>query len=441
MYDRVDENRMSTKNDDKLRIVSEWRKIIDDLQNDIAFEQQGKEICIAVPLSINDKIKRYTVLVTQSEILVAAFKKIVHASEATVIDDRSVLRRVKTDGEYHDQTPLMISTGGFISMYYHFIFGLFFNRILKDISHPNVEFSVFCQGRGYRAGDMWWLSDNPLDYNVPYWHTHIVELCLNSPDFQNMKDPNDLAVGKHMRTVVWMCRSGHAFALGWDLEKNQDLVSGHFFYIDCNHDNPFALDILRIFMKRLREKFKITGDLSLNNYSIVSREEVDATPEFSCVPFMVRSTLYISLIEKISDISLLIDVMKENGEAETSLSLKIYNRYEELLLEKVEHVVGEKNLLLLPSYFAEHPFVNINSICLMSYNSINGKVTGKYYFQGFIHGFVKIKEVDLPLTKSDCITSSKFPSLETSLILSTVRECRLIIDRNLLKKRNSTLHE
>ena len=80
MYDRVDENRMSTINDDKLRIVSEWRKIIDDLQNDIAFEQRGKEICIAVPLSINDKIKRYTVLVTQSEILVAAFKKIVHAS-------------------------------------------------------------------------------------------------------------------------------------------------------------------------------------------------------------------------------------------------------------------------------------------------------------------------------------------------------------------------
>jgi hypothetical protein len=77
----------------------------------------------------------------------------------------------------------------------------------------------------------------------------------------------------------------------------------------------------------------------------------------------------------------------------------------------------------------------------MSYNSKNGKVTGKYYFQGFIHGFVKIKEVELSLTGSDCITSSKFPSLETSLLLSTVRECRFIIDRNLLKKRNSTLHE
>ena len=408
-------------------VSEKWGRIMQDLELDISFMQEGAEVCVAECVSREEKQKRYAALVEKSEALVVKFRQ---NFDGGCIDRRSILRKIRAGDEYIYLTPQMGATGGFASMYYHFVFGLFFNRILRDVSHPDVEFNILCQGRGYPTGDMWWRIKDTDQYDTPDWHKRIVQMCMKSPDFQKLNDPRQLDDSKHIRTVVWMCRNGHAFAVGWDLTKSGGLVSGNFFFIDCNEENKFAFKIASEFKDRIKENFEIEGELTVNPKSIILLDEVDASAIFPCVPFLVRSTLYISLVEQIStssDISPIIDAMEANGEPEMDFSLRIYLRFEELLLNIAESIISKGNLLLLPSHFAQCTFVNIKSVCLMSYDTNTGKVNGKYYFQGFNSGFVKLRHVDIE-NPSDCaVICSRFPSLVM------LRSLLASIDRVLLR--------
>lgn len=185
--------------------------------------------------------------------------------------------------------------------------------------------------------------------------------------------------------------------------------------------------------------FLIKGNLIVQRKSIVLRKEVSATAEFSCVPFMARSTMYISLIDTIyssSDIRPLIDETAEGGrKTEMEFSLKVYYQFEKMLLETAEEIItNQKKLLLLPLYFSSHSFVSINRVFLMAHD-IETNSEYSYRFLGFRRGFVVGTKCD---GTSDCSLQSRFPSLlpdpsTTSPLLSAIHECRLLMDKLLRK--------
>ena len=393
--------------------------------------------------SRDERKKRYAVLITLSEQLIADFQNKYYEGDASFKEsflEMSLLRRmVLGSGISYDCSPVMDNVNGFVAMYAQVVFGLFLNRILGCISHPNVEFHVLCQGWGYKIKDSWWNESDPHKYNVSSIHKRIVMLCLRSKDFYSIKNPNNLDEGKHLRTIVWMGMYGHAFAVGWDFHKTSGTVSGQFFYIDCNHHNDFALNVLSEFRDRLHEKFKIGGISILQPKSIVLRQEVGATSEFACVPFMVRSTMYMSMVEQIyssSDAGPLTDMTAAaSGLSEMDFSLKIYDRYEEMLLEIVEYLTPQRKLIILPRYFISSSFVSINRVYLEALN-VDQKTIVNYCFQGFENGFVEFKPEGNPQdgrcvgggVVSDCAMSSRFPSPDTTNPLATIRECLLLIN-------------
>ena len=399
-----------------------WIDIMDTLEHDL----NG-----TTALPTEESRQRYSKLISETENLVLKNK---NKFPGTTIENRSLLSRKFVGDLLCDFTPLKAEVGGFAPMYSQIVFGLLFDQILKDISHANVDFHVLCQGWGYSSHDSWWKLTDPNTYDIPYWHKRTVDLCLESNDFRKIPNPNTLSEGKHIRTIVWLCSFGHAFAVGWNFQKKSDVVSGHFFYIDCNHYNQFALNITREFSNRLRDKFVIQGNLIVQPKSMVLRKEVSATPEFSCVPFMARSTMYISLIDELyssTDIKNMVDGTAEGGNAEMEFSSKVYYQFEKMLLETAEEIItNQKKLLLLPLYFSSHQFVSINRVFLMAHD-IETNSEYSYRFGGFRRGFVVGTKCD---GTSDCSLQSRFPSLlpdpsTTSPLLSAIHECRLLINK------------
>jgi len=390
-------------------------------------------------LSHEETRKRYSALITETENFVSEIER--NSPEETIlIENRSLLSRQFVGEELCDFTPLKAVVGGFAPMYWQIVFGLLFNQILKDITHANVDFYVLCQGWGYTPSDSWWKITDPREYDIPYWHKRIVDLCLKSEDFQRIRKPDTLREGKHIRIVVWLCHFEHAFAVGWNFHKKSGVVSGQFFYIDCNHYNNFACNITIEFSRRLNKMFLIQGNFIVQRKSIVLRKEVSATAEFSCVPFMARSTMYISLIDTIyssTDIRPLVDETAEGGrKTEMEFSLKVYYQFEKMLLETAEEVItNQKKLLLLPVYFSSHQFVSINRVFLNAYD-IDTKSEYSYSFLGFKRGFVKTQCENPSDKASDCShIMSRFPSLppadpsKTTPLLSAIHECRLLINK------------
>jgi hypothetical protein len=292
-------------------------------------------------------------------------------------------------------SPLMCEDGGIPTGYAHFISGLMLNKIIPRMAHRDVMFSVLCLGRGLLvdAERREWINNTRVNED----HEKLDGICgdifqnlIESAAFRDViKKPS--AGTKHVhRTVLWLSRNSHAFAIGWEVSSDG---YGTVFVLDCMPPDKFIHKLVDVFTLGLERVYLETVGFEVCfdalPYSLTGTSDVPTAPDFVCVPFMARSTLYISIMP-----SLFRDVdfsgfVKHIG---IDLERRLYAHFEYMLLDFIDMRFKKKQCLRFSESFHNETILNINNIWFdVVSKSGEAENTAKFFFDGFNKGFVECR--------------------------------------------------
>jgi hypothetical protein len=385
--------------------VAKWQGFMTTLQKQIeGFEEH----------SADDIKTKYKPLIDASDELVQTISKL-KQGDAEDFTDRIILHK------FHDEQPrnpvyaipIMEDTGGFTSTDIPLIFGMFLNRIIPQIKHKDVDVFVLCLGWNFDFVKAWWRKSE-----IEIMRSHIEEIVrdiIGSDAFKAIPAPT--VEGGRVRTVIWLGMKGHAFGLVWDMCKTSEGLEFFIHPIDCDRRNDISDILIRHLTSELRIKYNFAEEkqhISINN--AISEDIVQATQDFPCVPFLMRVTLYLSMLKIIGDKKTAEEIVRVLPN-ENKAAKKIYKYYETKLFDFADKMFKNKKLILMPEEVLKHKFVNINSYYLQTIGEDGEISTEKYIFNGFTGGFVS----DVT-TNQTCTTAAQFTNA-----ISIIRECRLLI--------------
>ncbi len=283
--------------------------------------------------------------------------------------------------------PIMAVDGTFHPFYAHVVFGLFLNQILKSVCHPDVSLNVLCMGWKFETAEVWFRNKITGVDEIKKCCKRVAGYVFESDAFQQiLHDHRAHSVKKkHVRTIVWLMRCGHAFAVGWNVSS----LSGgglflEVFILNCIDNDQFALCMVEKFSEKLGELYSLRPKIHLS--SLVHAYDIGVLPDtFPCVPYMGRATLYASMIsdlclgDSIDSLAKKIDINDEK---------KLFLHFEKILLEFCEENIVSCRRLLLPLNLNDVRFLNIDDLWLESM-SISSYHSISYVFNGFVCGFVE----------------------------------------------------
>lgn len=316
--------------------------------------------------------------------------------------------------------PALNMDGSYNTYHAHFVNGLFLSGIIQCCCNVSVDLDVLVQGNAFEKKDRWWdgSGDERRGVNL------ITKYFFESRAFADIKSkPNKLNSKpgpKHVRVIVWIYCVDHTFAIGWDFHKpDGGRLQFTVFPVDCNPISEFGKALLVEFHMKLNEIY--SGDVisNIHEESMCTEYDIDVSTDFPCMPFLARSTLYLSQLEDLRSVHLLSNLKDRLGYG-VEQEERLYLVFEDIMLDFAEQVVYDTgNAILLCKKFSEDKFLNISDICLENVETLTASVIGEYYFNGFDLGFVPREDFD---PRSSC-------TLASQLIL----ECRQILDNALVK--------
>ena len=293
-------------------------------------------------------------------------------------------------------SPLMCEDGGIPVGYAHFISGLMLNKIIPRMAHRDVMFNVLCLGRGLLVdeGKRGWINNTRVNED----HEKLDQICGDI--FRNLKESaafrdvikKPSAETKHVhRTVLWLSRYSHAFAIGWEVSSDG---CGSVFVLDCMPPDKFIHKLVDVFTTELEIVYQDTVNFEVCfdsiPYSLIGTGDAPIAADFVCVPFMARSTLYISTMPSLFRDLDFSGFVKHIG---LDLERKLYAHFEHRHLKFIDDVCEEGNCLWFSDMFYHQTILNINDIGfdVVSRSAVGkGKiVTSKYFFDGFKKGFAQ----------------------------------------------------
>lgn len=379
--------------------------------------------------------------------LAAEIKKLVNEN-SNVFNDEIQRQLVVDMGDTADGPEYALpmradERAGFEPVFGGFLFACLLKNIIPSVKHPEVDVYVLCQGFGYTEDEMWWRRGPRIDSDIDL----LFQAVTQSEDFKSIpKSPNE---GRHLRIFLWLGRRGHAFGGVWDVYTLGGVKKMDVREINTVRFDTFAITAMNRLSSFLRGLYYIDENNCTNGD--ITNGIVEASKDFPCLPFLTRSTLYIAMIEKLSDIEVLkknadiitqsvtcdggqgcYDTNKENDSIqpigselpECAAAKHLYTVFEYKMLLLSENVFRiRKQVLLYPPFAMNEKFFNISRFYLQSMGVRDGIPQRKYVFNGFANGFVCLDDDGNPMVNGDaCRLSARFPAA-----ISTLRECRLLI--------------
>lgn len=391
--------------------ILRWKEIMTRVQDSVAGEKN---------VSFEELNMRYSKLADRLQVFVNRFSY--YFTED--IQRRMVVRK---SGAVFLRPMRASLRGAFLPLDSSLIFGIFFNRIIPSVKHHAVDVYVLCGGYAYNEKVYFWQGGDSRE-DKKRKINELFSVIVTSDDFKSIPTPDKITEGQRVRTFVWLSRERHAFGVVWDMFLSGEQRQLEIYQINSCVYDPYGIDVVDIFRDRLCRMFSMNpqgGGLTL-----IPNRIVETADNFPCVPFLARSTLYMSMLENLSDkqtlqkIAHTVKCFTDGGSnTECTAAERLYVLYELKLLRLAENVFRiRKQILVCPLETMNQNFVNINRFYLESIGVGNRIPSRRYVFNGFEDGFVRLRADGTVCASEACTFMSRVPAA-----ISAVRECILLI--------------
>ena len=326
--------------------------------------------------------------------------------------------------------PFITGGDGMDTVYAHIIPALFLNKIIADIGDENVNMHVLCMGWQYSSSPNCWMRhEREEHFDVDVWGDKIIADIFGCEAFKRIPALSDLKDENHLRVVVWLMETGHEFAVAWNVfKKGPGKYFCHTFMLNSAKITPLAENILEKLTKKTTDFYGV-GQFKEFPGSLIGSDQIGVHSSFSCVPFIARSTLFLSFLRGLNEIARVKDI---SSFLSINQQRNLYLRFELEFIRFVQSRVGQGNFFILPSKVRSDLFVNINDVLLVEFDPKTGNHGGKYVYNGFGDSFQCMRGESLrDSLPGACAQQSQYSAL------STIRDCRVLI-RALLLGQNQT---
>jgi hypothetical protein len=292
-----------------------------------------------------------------------------------------------------------------------------------------------CHGNGIDPAYDWWSTPLGDLSDMQNKSRRVADLIFVSAQFQTILNYmfNPPVFGKSVnRLCIWVGMPGHVFFIVLDVKYIDGIITSSQCYpVDNLKDNIFRNLLVDDFVQLVKR----TGHASKHGLEIeivgitrqlVSPDDIPLAKDMTCVSFMTRATLYLSMVNDIHD-----HWMVKNFHIKVGIVQERYafEKFTNALLAFVEETYkGNQMIWISP---INSPFVNIERIYLMKIDPSNAHIRAsheKYKYRGSESGFTSFNVI----SDYKCSVMSQYISSP----LSIIRDCRSILQQLRLRGRS-----
>lgn len=319
-----------------------------------------------------------------------------------------------------DLTPFVGIEGGFHYYYGHLLPALMVNKLVHSISSfegNKVVTEVLCHG---------------TDISLPFERDagKMVENIFSSDAFKASMENIKLGfpAGKNTRRVcVWLVVPAHVFMVVWEVIDGCEFSTC--FAVDNLPDNEFRIPVVEAFVAKLSSSgfpAQKANELQCGSLKGVDDLAIQVDCDMACVSFMVRSTVYLSMINDVQHADLAGEFSSAAG---ILFERTCYDCFERHFLEFVGEKTDEGHVVWFSPMAGK--FVNIDDIYVKIINTREpfdlDQPANHFRYYGNKHGF-----------RAD---GFHFKLSSGCVIAARVCECQEIIERMMVQCRKHTSEE